>query len=160
MPASSADPAAPRRRLGSKATTHEITVIVEPFYLAEHSRPEANQFVFAYRVRVCNQSDQPVTLLERRWTIVDAEGVDRRVRGEGVIGKKPRIKPGQEFVYASYCPLHTNWGTMEGEYLLQREDGDVLTARIGRFFLVAADEHTPEAQISVGQESSGSSDAG
>jgi len=139
--------------LGSEATTHGVFVGVEPFFLAEHSRPEANQFVFAYRIRIRNASDQPVRLLERRWTIVDSEGVQRLVRGEGVIGKKPSLAPDEEFVYASYCPLHTRWGTMEGEFLMQRDDGDVIRVRVARFFLVASDEHRPPREKQAEQRS-------
>ena len=71
-----------------------------------------------------------------RDVIVDADGVRHEVQGMGVVGHHPDLKPGERFEYSSFCPLNTSWGTMEGSYVMEREDGSVFDARIKRFFLV------------------------
>lgn len=114
---------------------------VSPRFVPEQSTPE--RFLFAYQVRVTNQSDQAVQLLSRRWVIIDAEGTRREVEGEGVVGRQPVLEPGEAFEYASFCPLETGWGTMEGEYRFQGEHGS-LVARIGRFYLVSGAESAPD----------------
>ena len=77
--------------------------------------------------------------------IVDASGKTQEVTGEGVIGHTPHIQPGESFEYASYCPLPTEWGTMEGIYRMARENGEEFDAVIARFYLVA-DEPAAESE--------------
>lgn len=122
---------------GSTSTAHGVRVDVTPFFIADQSAPAEGRFVFGYRIRVTNQSDRPVQLLSRRWEIVDADGDRKVVEGEGVVGQQPRLEPGQAFLYSSYCPLETSWGTMEGHYVMAADDGQRLTVPVGRFFLVA-----------------------
>jgi len=122
---------------GSDTTTEGIRVRVAPEYLAGQSNPEAGQYVFGYRVRIVNEGADRAQLISRRWLIIDAEGEEHEVRGPGVVGHQPALAPGEGFEYASYCPLETSWGTMEGAYQMQREDGSMFDAMIDRFYLVA-----------------------
>lgn len=131
---------APRRDYGSEAVTQGIRVTVRPQYMARESNPGDAQFVFAYHVTIRNESEDTVTLKSRHWVIVNADGERHDVHGEGVVGHTPTLAPGESFEYASYCPLTTAWGTMEGEYLLERGSGQPLSVAIGRFYLVSPSE--------------------
>jgi ApaG protein len=121
--------------------TAGIRVRVQPRYLAEQSDPEQHRFMFAYRISIRNESERIVQLLSRHWIIVDADGERHVVRGEGVVGQQPELRPGASFEYASFCPLQTSWGTMEGSYLMQvlggPGAGELVEVQIARFFLVA-----------------------
>lgn len=123
--------------------TDGVRVSVTPAYLPEHSDPLDKRFVFAYRIRITNESERWVKLLSRRWVIVDSLGESQEVTGEGVIGAQPELEPGQSFEYSSYCPLTTPWGTMEGQYTMRRDDGSNFLATIARFFLVAEEDMDP-----------------
>lgn len=122
---------------GSELTTRGIRVQVAPSFVSEQSDPAQNRYVFAYRVRVTNETAGWVQLLGREWRIVDADGELNIVKGEGVVGQQPVIVPGQTFEYSSFCPLTTPWGTMEGSFAMQTEDGQNLEVPIARFFLVS-----------------------
>jgi ApaG protein len=119
--------------------THGIRVQVRPAYLPEQSIPEQQQFVFEYRVRIENVSDQAAQLLSRRWRIHDSIGEDTEVAGDGVVGEQPLIVPGGVHEYQSFCVLKSANGYMEGEYRFQRADATRFDAIIPRFTL-AADE--------------------
>jgi len=119
---------------GSRMTTDDITVTVVPRWVPPGEAPEAGRFCFAYRVVVFNESAFSVTLLARRWRIVNAEGREVVVEGEGVIGEQPRIEPGHVFSYTSWCPLDTAWGTMEGLYRMERDDGTLFDVAVGRLY--------------------------
>jgi ApaG protein len=123
--------------LASTTITEGIRVTVTPHYLARESDPEARKFLFAYRIVIANEGDTPATLVSRHWIIVDAHGSRRDVQGEGVVGETPRLEPGKTFEYSSHCPLETEWGTMEGTYLMERDGGETFNANIDRFFLVS-----------------------
>lgn len=114
-----------------------VRVVVVPVYIAAESDPEASRFVYGYRVRIANESSTALKLVSRRWIIIDADGERREIEGEGVVGQQPLIQPGGSHEYASFCPLQTPWGTMEGVYFMQAEYGVTHEVRIGRFFLVA-----------------------
>ena len=122
--------------IGSEATTQGITVRVQPSWLARESSPAHGRWVFSYQVQIVNDSATPVLLVSRRWTIVVADGDSHVVEGEGVVGQQPRLAPGESFRYGSYCPLATEWGTMEGSYMMQREDGSTFDVHVRRFYLV------------------------
>ena len=117
--------------------THGVRVTVSPRYQAEESDPARPLHVFRYAIRISNESDAPMTLLSRRWRIIDANGEEEEVVGEGVVGVQPRIGAGKSFEYSSFCPLRTRWGTMEGEYTLRRDDGHQLQVQVARFYLAA-----------------------
>jgi ApaG protein len=99
------------------------------------SSGEGSVALYTYRVRITNQGTAPARLLERHWIILDGNAVRRDVAGEGVIGQKPHLKPGETFVYDSYCHLATTWGTMEGSYTFQDDAGERFPVAIPRFFL-------------------------
>ncbi len=119
------------------ATTEDITVQVRPIYLDDQSDILAHKFVFAYFVRIENQSTSPVQLLRRHWYIHDSNGDVKEVEGEGVIGKQPNILPGQAHEYNSFCVLETFEGSMEGTYTMVRVSGELFTVTIPRFTLRA-----------------------
>jgi ApaG protein len=126
---------------GSTATTRGVRIDVAPRFLPEQSGEDESwkgrRYLFAYRIRITNEGDQAVQLLSRHWRIVDADGEERHVRGDGVVGHQPHLLPGHAFEYESYCPLLTPWGTMEGEYTMRTADGEEFAARIARFYLVS-----------------------
>lgn len=130
--------------VGSEAVTHEFRVTVQPRYLPDDSEPDNGRYLFAYTVRITNESSAPGQLLSRHWIIVDADGQREDIEGDGVVGRMPLIMPGQTYEYSSFCPLPTPWGTMEGSYRMLRDDGEPFTIGIARFYLVASEQpHEP-----------------
>ncbi|MCY3827537.1 MAG: Co2+/Mg2+ efflux protein ApaG, partial [Rhodospirillaceae bacterium] len=85
--------------------TAGILVSVKPLYLEEQSEPDDNRYVWAYTVRISNEGDDRVQLLNRHWRITDSAGQQQEVRGPGVVGEQPVLEPGQSFEYTSGCPL-------------------------------------------------------
>jgi ApaG protein len=120
----------------SNAITQGIRVTVQVQYLAERSTPAARQYVFAYTVRIKNEGTRQAQLLSRHWVITDSEGKVQEVKGAGVVGHQPTLKPGEEFEYTSWCPLPTPQGTMQGTYQMVREDGSAFDAEIAPFSLL------------------------
>jgi len=116
-------------------TTRDITVVVQPFYLADQSAPEERHFVWAYHVRIENNGGEMVTLLTRHWVITDSIGNIQEVRGDGVVGEQPVLEPGQSFEYTSGTPLTTPSGIMVGEYHMQAESGEQFDVDIPAFSL-------------------------
>lgn len=119
----------------SDITTQGIRVGATAYYMPEESDPAERKYVFGYTVVIANDSNAPAELLSREWIIIDADGHRQDVNGPGVVGKTPRLEPGQVFKYQSFCPLKTPWGTMEGQYQMRRDDGEIFQARIDRFYL-------------------------
>jgi ApaG protein len=146
MASTRSQPAPAPRNFGSEATTPfgrpaaekgGLRITVRPEFLPEHSDADALRFVFGYHINIHNEGAEPVTLVSRHWVIVDGDGDRHEVEGDGVVGHQPRLEPGESFEYASYCPLETRWGTMEGVYHMRLDDGSMFDAVIARFFLVA-----------------------
>lgn len=102
-----------------QATTRDIRVKVEPSFLEEESNPEENRYFWAYTIEVSNLGLDTVQLRSRYWRITDASGKVEEVRGPGVVGKQPTLKPGETFTYTSGCPLTTPSGIMVGTYHMQ-----------------------------------------
>lgn len=121
----------------SRATTNGVTVEVEPRYLPEESSPANRQFVFAYTVTIANEGSETVQLRTRHWIITDGDGKVEEVKGPGVVGAQPVLRPGQAFRYTSGCVLTTSRGTMHGTYQMFRQDGSMFDAEIAPFLLVA-----------------------
>ena len=121
---------------GSECETHGIHVLVEPRFLPMHSDPATGRYLFNYRIEIRNNGQDRVRLRSRRWIIVDADGERNEVQGMGVVGHNPVIGPGEKFEYSSFAPLQTQWGTMEGAYVMQRDDGSTIEVAIRRFYLV------------------------
>ena len=122
------------------AVTDDIVVRVAVSFLPEQSEPERGRWFWAYHVRIENESDEPVQLLSRRWSITDGRGATHHVEGEGVVGEQPVIHPGASYDYVSGCPLTTSTGVMEGHYTMVASDGRMLRIAIPRFALVAPAE--------------------
>ena len=98
------------------ATTRNITVRVQPQYLAEQSDPVSDQYVWLYTINIENGGTEAVQLLNRHWIITNAVGHVEEVQGPGVIGEQPVLQPGDSFQYTSGCPLRTPSGMMVGTY--------------------------------------------
>ncbi|MGR8979172.1 MAG: Co2+/Mg2+ efflux protein ApaG [Gammaproteobacteria bacterium] len=117
--------------------SEKIKILIEaaPYFIAEQSIPELDRYVFAYTITITNAGTVPAKLLTRHWLITDANGKIREVRGDGVVGEQPYLKPGETFRYTSGAMIETPVGTMEGEYMLRSEDGRNFNAPIPRFTL-------------------------
>ena len=121
--------------MSSTALTQGIRVSVQSQYIPERSASAANQYAFAYTVRIANEGDNTAQLRSRHWVITDGEGKVQEVRGDGVVGAQPTLRPGQAFEYTSGCALRTPRGTMHGTYQMVREDGSPFDAVIAPFAL-------------------------
>jgi ApaG protein len=119
----------------STAITEGIRVTVESHYLPEQSAPALARFAFAYKVLIENEGLTGVQLISRHWIITDGNGERQEVRGEGVVGEQPRLKPGERFEYTSGCLLRTPHGSMQGSYRMSREGREHFEARIAPFSL-------------------------
>ncbi|WP_223643130.1 Co2+/Mg2+ efflux protein ApaG [Corallococcus sp. EGB] len=119
----------------STATTDGIRVTVEPAFWPERSTPESGQYAFMYKVVLLNEGTVPAQLRSRHWIITDAQGHVDEVKGEGVVGRQPHLKPGERFEYTSWAMLKTPFGTMRGAYEMERPDGTRFEARIAEFAL-------------------------
>lgn len=119
----------------SVALTDGIRVEVQPAYWAERSSPEQGRFAFTYTIRITNEGHEPAQLLRRHWIIRDGAGGEDEVEGEGVVGKQPRLGPGESFEYTSWVPLPTPIGTMSGTFLMVRPDGTQFRAEVAEFLL-------------------------
>lgn len=117
------------------ATTRAICVTVRPQYLPEQSDPTRSQYVWAYQVRIENKGDTTVQLRSRHWKIRDGLGRLQEVKGPGVVGKTPRLKPGEVFEYASGTPLSTPSGFMGGTYQMVNDLGEKFDIEIPTFSL-------------------------
>ncbi len=129
----------------SDITTDGIRIQAAAEYLPHENLPpefvgndngHGSRFVFRYKITMTNVGSRTARLLTRHWIIVDGEGRRDEVRGRGVVGEFPKIGPGENHAYVSFCPLSTSWGTMEGTYTFERDDGTRFPVAIGRFFLV------------------------
>jgi ApaG protein len=127
----------------SDTTTEGVRVGATAFYLPEESDPEQHRHVFGYRIVIVNEGASTCTLRSRHWVIIDAAGHTEEVKGPGVVGQHPRLNPGDGFKYTSYCPLRTQWGTMEGSYLFERENGEKFSVKVGRFYLAREKTEQP-----------------
>ena len=116
-------------------TTNNINVSVKSYYLEEQSEPDAQHYVWAYQVTINNIGQQTVQLKKRYWKITDSNGTNKEVRGAGVIGEQPVLRPGEKFEYTSGTPLSTPSGFMEGYYEMETKDGNKFDASIPLFSL-------------------------
>ena len=116
---------------------YDIDVQVETTYVAEHSEPDEDRFVFAYTIPLVNRGSVTAQLISRHWFITDADNRTEEVEGEGVVGEQPVLKPGEGFRYTSGAVIETPVGTMHGTYQMVAEDGRTFDATIPRFVLSA-----------------------
>jgi ApaG protein len=117
------------------AITRGIAVSVEPTYLEANSSPESSQYLWAYRVTIENQGRETVQLLSRHWMITNARGELTEVKGPGVVGEQPMLKPGESYQYTSGAPLNTPSGMMGGAYQMESESGERFDIEIPTFSL-------------------------
>ena len=115
--------------------TRSIKITVEPVYLEDQSSPEESHFVWAYHVRIENQGGETVQLRARHWRITDAKGRVQEVRGAGVVGEQPVLKPGEFFEYTSGTPLPTPSGFMVGSYKMETSSGERFDVAVPAFSL-------------------------
>ena len=118
-----------------EATTRSIRVTVEPVFLDDQSAPNEDHYVWAYQVKIENDGMEPVQLLNRHWRITDARGQLQEVKGEGVVGEQPTLKPGEAFEYTSGTPLATPSGIMFGSYEMETNTGERFDIDIPAFSL-------------------------
>ena len=121
------------------ATYHETTlgieILIEPEFIPENSNPKNHYYFFAYHVQIRNAGEQSAKLVNRHWIIRDGQGMESEVRGEGVVGHQPILKPGESFQYTSFCPLPTPTGNMRGNFEMILQSGEKVQVRIPLFFL-------------------------
>jgi ApaG protein len=118
-----------------RQTTRAIQVTVEPSFIEAESSPDDGRYFWAYKIEIANLGAEVVRLRARHWRITDANGRTEEVRGPGVVGKQPLLKPGETFAYTSGCPLSTSSGIMVGTYQMQNEQGEVFSIGIPAFSL-------------------------
>jgi len=114
---------------------YQMTVSAQTQFLEDQSAADKERFVFAYTMRIENTGSVAAQLISRHWIITDAEGVVQEVRGLGVVGHQPMIKPGEHFEYTSSSSIATPVGTMRGTYQMVADDGVHFDAPIPDFTL-------------------------
>ena len=116
----------------------EFTCTVLPVYLEEQSNPARHEYAFSYTVTIVNTGTVAAQLIGRHWVITDATGRVEEVRGLGVVGHQPLLKPGERFEYTSWSRLETPHGTMQGSYFCMTEDARLFEAPIPAFTLACS----------------------
>jgi ApaG protein len=119
----------------AESKKYEIGVSAATQYLPEQSDAASGRYVFSYTITIRNTGTIAAQLISRHWIITDAEGQVQEVRGLGVVGHQPFLKPGESFEYTSGCALATPVGTMRGSYQMTAEDGTQFEAPIAEFTL-------------------------
>ncbi len=119
----------------SETKPYDVRVDVSTAYMDAQSDPDHDRYVFAYTVTIRNEGSVPAQLLDRHWVITDSNGRVQEVRGEGVVGKRPHLRPGQDFRYTSGTMLETAVGTMRGSYHMVADDGTEFDVDIPPFTL-------------------------
>ncbi|MGZ3272766.1 MAG: Co2+/Mg2+ efflux protein ApaG [Caulobacteraceae bacterium] len=126
------------------AETAGVTVRVRPGFLAEESSRSQGRFIWSYTVEIENRSAREIQLISRRWVITDGLNRTETVRGQGVAGEQPSLKPGEAYRYASACPLETTSGLMSGAYQMLSAEGELFEVEIPTFSL-----DLPKAELAL-----------
>jgi ApaG protein len=121
-----------------KTKALNIHITTHAHYLPDQSSAENNRYLWSYDVTIQNDTDEIIQLLNRYWRIVDMRGKVEEVRGPGVIGLQPIIKPGKNFAYSSYCQLMVPQGTMEGHFEMQNLNEQTFLVQIPQFPLISS----------------------
>ncbi|MBN3725534.1 Co2+/Mg2+ efflux protein ApaG [Burkholderia sp. Ac-20379] len=114
---------------------YEFSVSVKTAYLPEQSDPERRQYAFAYTLTIVNSGQVPAQLIARHWVITDSEQKVQEVKGLGVVGHQPLLKPGEKFEYTSWAVIETPVGSMRGAYFCVAEDGERFESPVAEFAL-------------------------
>lgn len=118
--------------------TEGVKVSVRTKYMQDYSSPEQLHFVFGYKVKIINNSSETIQLLKRKWEIFDSIGLNRNVDGEGVIGQRPILEPGQSHEYTSGCNFKSSMGKMLGSYeFIRLSDKKIFDVYIPEFHMIA-----------------------
>lgn len=117
--------------------SHCIKVAARSQFQPEQSSPADGRYVFSYTITIENQGDEPARLLDRHWIITDSDGRVQEVRGQGVVGEQPHLRPGERFQYSSGTILTTPIGSMHGSYGMVGDDGTHFDAEIPAFSLAS-----------------------
>lgn len=124
-------------KVDSEAITRGIRVHAVAKFMPEHSAPDSGRYMYTYQITITNEGDKKAQLISRHWIIIDSNGKREDVYGPGVVGETPVIDAGEKYSYHSFCPLGTDFGTMEGSFQMVTEDGDPFEVIISRFYLAA-----------------------
>ena len=116
---------------------NRIIVEANSEYISDQSNPVEEKYFFSYNIKITNNSNQSAKLLSRYWHITDGLGNSEDIHGPGVVGKNPKIKPGESFSYTSYCPIKTPIGSMEGSFRMVNEDTEEFEVEVKKFKLLA-----------------------
>ena len=119
----------------AEGNKYHISINVNTTYLADQSDPSSDRYVFAYTITIANTGTVAAQLISRHWIITDAENVTQEVKGLGVVGEQPLLRPGESFEYTSGTAMGTPVGTMHGTYQMVAEDGNKFDAEIPQFTL-------------------------
>ena len=119
----------------AESKKYHIDVSVNTAYIREQSDPAADRYIFAYTITITNNGNEAAQLISRHWIITDADGVTQEVKGLGVVGEQPLLRPGETFEYTSGTAMATPVGTMRGSYQMVAEDGNKFEAEIPAFTL-------------------------
>jgi len=125
----------PLHASASEAITNNVRVEVESQFVPDRSQPFEQLWHFMYTVRITNEGDDNVQLISRHWYITDGDHHVQEVKGLGVVGQQPVLKPGEKFEYTSGASIPTPVGTMRGAYQMVGEDGKTFEATIPSFTL-------------------------
>ena len=128
---------------------HQFSCEAQPEYLPEQSDARQGLYAFAYTITITNTGSVPAQLIARHWIITDAVGHTEEVKGLGVVGQQPLLKPGEAFQYSSGCQLRTPSGTMHGSFHCVADDGEAFTCPIALFVLEALDPGEPHQPLSA-----------
>ena len=119
----------------AESKKYEITVTTQTIFIPEQSDEENERYVFAYTITIANTGNVDAQLISRHWIITDAENQVQEVRGLGVVGEQPLIKPGEKFEYTSGTAIATPVGTMRGSFQMVADDGTKFDAPVLEFTL-------------------------
>ena len=119
----------------AESKKYQIAVKAVPQFIADQSDPDAERYVFAYTITIENVGTVPAQLISRHWIITDGNSRIQEVRGLGVVGEQPLLRPGDKYEYTSGCQLETPVGTMRGTFQMTAEDGTQFEAIIAEFTL-------------------------
>lgn len=126
---------------------YQFSCEVQPCYLPEQSNPSEDIYGFSYTVTLTNTGDVAAQLISRHWLISDANGLNEEVKGLGIVGQQPMLKPGESFQYTSGSRLRTPSGTMHGSYFFVAEDGERFEVNIPLFILEAMQGDSPHKRV-------------